>query len=385
MHRSSVCSAIFALLVVSIFLIAGPVCAPTPPACGDGTCNGDETCETCPEDCGACNDPSGQTIPTCGDGTCNGDETCSSCPEDCGACPAECGDGICNGDETCSSCPEDCGACPAECGDGMCNGDETCSSCPADCGLCGGTGDTVTLSLGGGVTMDLVRIPAGTFEMGTNDTDYDWLEHSRPVHTVTISQPFYMGKYEVTRAQWQAVMGTAPWAGQIYTLDQDDAAGSYLSWDDAQAFCTAIQTQTGYAVRLPTEAEWEYACRAGSTTKYYFGDDASPFGDYAWFYDNAWDIDEKYAHPVGQKLPNAFGLYDMHGNVWEWCEDSWQDDYTGAPADGSAWTDGTPTYRVVRSGYWRDFAYSCRSAYRHRNLPSARNYGCGYRLSLDSN
>ena len=185
----------------------------------------------------------------------------------------------------------------------------------------------LTLDLGGGVSMVLVKMPAGTFEMGTNDTDYSWLEHSRPVHTVTISQPFYMGKYEVTQAQWRAVMPSEPWSGQSYTIDQDNAAASYISWDDAQDFCQAVQTQTGYAVRLPSEAEWEYACRASSTTKYCFGGDASQLGSYAWFYDNAYNAGEKYAHAVGQKEPNDWGLYDMHGNVWEWCEDRWHDYY----------------------------------------------------------
>ena len=331
---------------------------------------------------GACGGPCQPPCPTpvCGDGECNGDETCETCPEDCGACAPVCGDGECNGDETCETCPEDCGACAPVCGDGECNGDETCETCPEDCGTC----PTLTLNLGGGVTMDLIQIPAGTFQMGTNDTDDSWLEHSRPVHTVTISQPFYMGKYEVTQAQWRAVMGTEPWSGQSYTIDQDNAAGSYLSWDDAQAFCAAVQSQTGYAVRLPSEVEWEYACRAGTSTKYYFGDDESQLSNYAWWYGNAYNVGEGYAHAVGQLLPNDFGLYDMHGNVGEWCEDRWHDNYTGAPADGSAWTDGSSLSRVIRGGSWLNIVYFCCSASRSLGTPDSRYISYGFRLSLDS-
>ena len=131
---------------------------------------------------------------------------------------------------------------------------------------------------------------------------------------------------------------------------------------------------------LPTEAQWEYACRAETTTKYYFGDDASKLGDYAWFKKNADDVNKKYAHPVGKKKPNAFGLYDMHGNVWEWCQD-WYGDYQSTSAiDPSGPTGGKP--RVLRGGSWSINASSCRSAYRFGFVPVYRFYYSGFRVSV---
>jgi formylglycine-generating enzyme required for sulfatase activity len=233
--------------------------------------------------------------------------------------------------------------------------------------------ETLTVDLGGGVTMELVLVPAGTFTMGTNDTDYSRLEHSRPVHTVTISQAFYMGKTEVTQAQWHAVMGTSPsdFTGDKRPVEQ-------VSWNDCQTFCTTLSASAGRTIRLPSEAEWEYACRAGSTTRYCFGDDVGQFGDYAWYYSNS----GSQTHDVGGKLPNAWGLYDMHGNVWEWCQDLWHEDYTGAPTDGSAWmTGGDSTGRVLRGGGWDTYDYNCQSAYRYRLRPDNRYNPYGFRVA----
>ncbi len=231
-------------------------------------------------------------------------------------------------------------------------------------------GETLILDLTGGVTMELVRIPGGTFQMGTDSTDYPWLEHSRPVHSVAISSDFYIGRYEVTQAQWQAVMGSNP----SYFSGSGDLPVEQVSWNDAVAFCNALSGITGYDIRLPSEAEWEYACRAGTTTDYSFGDDVADLGDYAWYSGNSGDT----THEVGTKLPNSWGLYDLHGNVWEWCADVWHNNYAGAPSDGGAWTTGgDPTHRVQRGGSWLNFGnpYYLRSAERAEGAGFGDNQG----------
>ena len=159
---------------------------------------------------------------------------------------------------------------------------------------------------------------------------------------------------------------------------------NYVSWNQCQEFLVKLNQssglKSGMRFALPTEAQWEYACRAETTTKYYFGDDASKLGDYAWFRKNAHDVNEGYAHPVGKKKPNAFGLYDMHGNVWEWCQD-WSGDYQPTSAiDPSGPTGGKP--RVLRGGSWSINASSCRSADRFRCLPGFRDDCNGFRVSV---
>ena len=150
-----------------------------------------------------------------------------------------------------------------------------------------------------------------------------------------------------------------------------------VSWEDAQAFCKKL----GDGFRLPTEAQWEYACRAGTTTVYSFGDDASRLDEYAWYEGNADSKDEKYAHVVGKKKPNPWGLYDMHGNVWEWCEDSYDEDYyEGSPASDPHNT-STGAYRVLRGGGWLDYAYYCRSAIRGRGGPCITGSNIGFRVA----
>ena len=218
--------------------------------------------------------------------------------------------------------------------------------------------------------MEFVRIPAGEFDMGSPSDEVGRYDCEGPVHHVNIGKAFYMDRYEVTQKQWRAVMGDNP---SCFTGD-DDLPVECVSWDDVQEFIRKLNDTEGTTkYRLPSEAEWEYACRAGTTTRYSFGDDESELGDYAWYDDNSNDK----THPVGQKKPNPWGLYDMHGNVWEWVQDCWHSNYNGALADGSAWVysckyDGAD--RVYRGGGWFGDSRGCRSAIR-----DDRGCGCGVR------
>ena len=200
---------------------------------------------------------------------------------------------------------------------------------------------------------------------------------------------FVIGKYPVTQEQYEAVIGVNP----SYFQGNPQNPVESVSWNDAQAFCQKLNGMTGHKYRLPTQEEWEYACRAGTTTDYYFGDDANQLGDYAWYEDNsglitypvgaakspnAWLI----THAVGQKLPNAWGLYDMSGNVWEWCEDNWHDNYIGAPKDGSAWLkNGNDNRSPLRGGSWGSLPRNCRSAIRFNDYRHIlRNLTFGFRV-----
>jgi formylglycine-generating enzyme required for sulfatase activity len=241
----------------------------------------------------------------------------------------------------------------------------------------------LTLDLGGGVTMKMVLIRPGKFMMGSPDSEHGRGKDEAPQHEVTISKPFYMGVTEVTQAQYQAVMGRNPssFKGPANPVDG-------VSWDEAAKFCKKLSEKTRQTVRLPTEAEWEYACRAGTQTAFSFGDDPSALGDYAWWAGNS----DKTPHPVGQKKPNSWGLYDMHGNVWEWCAD-WYGEYPAGPAtdpSGPA-TAGEPGMetsrgnRVLRGGSWhyidaRDFRCACR--YRcDAGVPAGRSDLEGFRCA----
>ena len=204
-------------------------------------------------------------------------------------------------------------------------------------------------ALPAGQTLEMVQIPAGSFLMGSPDTD-NWADDDEfPQHQVTVSR-FVIGKYPVTQAQYQAVMGKNSSYfksdSPIAQVLKDNCPVELVSWEEAQEFCLKLSEMTGRECRLPSEAEWEYACRAGTTTRYYFGDDANQLGDYAWYSDNS----DSQTHPVGEKKPNDWGLYDMHGNVWEWFEDRWHRNYKGAPKDGSAWVQGDNSSRVLRGG-----------------------------------
>jgi formylglycine-generating enzyme required for sulfatase activity len=215
-----------------------------------------------------------------------------------------------------------------------------------------------TENLPNGLTLEMVGLPAGQFLMGSLSGDPNAQSHEKPQHQVKVNS-FAIGKYPVTQAQYQAVMGT----NRSHFSNNPQNPVEKVSWDDAQAFCQKLSQITGKTYRLPTEAEWEYACRAGTTTRFYFGDDANQLGDYAWYIGNS----QKTTHPVGQKKPNAWGLYDMSGNVWEWCEDNWHNNYIGAPKDGSAWLTNDNHSQILRGGSWYFNPYYCRSASRDFN------------------
>jgi formylglycine-generating enzyme required for sulfatase activity len=199
-------------------------------------------------------------------------------------------------------------------------------------------------------------------------------------HKVTITKPYYMQTTEVTQGQWKAVMGTEPWKGIQYVKEGPNNAATCVSWNDAIAYCKKLSEKEGKTYRLPTEAEWEYACRAGTETRWSFGDDEKELGDYAWYRDNVYDIDEKYAHQVGLKKPNAFGLYDMHGNVYEWCHDYYEEDYYQQSPAQDPTGPVTGSFRVLRGGSWESLSRTARSAFRIRAGADYRFNYFGFRL-----
>jgi len=239
----------------------------------------------------------------------------------------------------------------------------------------------IMITLPGDVKLEMVLIPAGTFMMGSPDNEQDRHSNEGPQHSVTISQDFYLGKYEVTKEQWQAVMSTAPWSGEPYVLDDPKSPAVWMSWDDSQSFTIALNQLSRGTFRLPSEAEWEYACRAGTTTRFYWGDDLSytQIGHYVWYTNNAWKVNEQYAHVVGLKLPNVWGLCDMSGNVLEWCQDGWHSNYSDAPSDGNAW-EADSIYRVLRCDCWHGGEWECRSANRSFGSQTYRHPCIGLRL-----
>lgn len=223
----------------------------------------------------------------------------------------------------------------------------------------------------------MVTIPGGSFQMGGTRYSYE-----QPVHTVTLSG-FYLGATEVTQAQYLAVMGTNPsrFQGAFYPGCENYPV-EQVTWYEARQFCAQLSAMTGRTFTLPSEAQWEYACRAGSTTLFSFGDDDALLGDYAWWGDNSYDSFGHAigTHRVGTKLSNPWGLYDMHGNVEEWCLDSWHSNYTGAPTDGSAWEPDTGWKRVLRGGSWRNGEWDCRSCNRSDDVPGGRVDCVGFRV-----
>jgi len=215
---------------------------------------------------------------------------------------------------------------------------------------------------------NMVRIEAGSFHMGSAER-----EDEQPIHNVEV-KGFEMSAMPVTQAQYKAIMGKNP-----SHFKGDDHPVEKVSWHDAMQFCERLSEKTGRQYTLPSEAQWEYACRAGSKGRYCFGDDEGQLGDYAWYKANS----EGTTHPVAKKKPNDWGLYDMHGNVWEWCLDDWHDNYECAPADGSAWQDRRKgSDRVIRGGCWNLPAEGCRCSWRRMFGPRTRVDILGFRVVL---
>lgn len=220
---------------------------------------------------------------------------------------------------------------------------------------------------------EFVLIPGGTFMQGSPEDEAGRREREGPQRRVTV-QPFLLARTQVTQRVWRELAGSTDLDGSpsLFSNAGDRAPVEQVSWDDVVEWCEAN------GLRLPSEAEWEFACRAGTMTRYASGDSESDLAEVGWYCGNS----GLETHEVAEKEPNAFGLYDMHGNVWEWCRDSWDDSYRGAPTDGSAREDADATKRVFRGGGWFDFAWGCRSAYRFRNWPGNRWGFLGFRPAM---
>lgn len=232
-------------------------------------------------------------------------------------------------------------------------------------------------NLSNGIYMEMVKIPSGKFMLGSPLNEIGRRDNESPLVEVNVPA-FYIAKFVVTQEQWLVIMGNNP----ANFRESLQAPMENISWLEAQDFCRRLAKRSPYAYlyRLPSEAEWEYACRAGTDTAYHFGDSPAPLADYAWFVDNS----NKRSQPIGQKVPNPWGLYEMHGGVWEWCEDAWHDNFQGAPADGSAWIDGNSGRRVRRGGSWSNEAKLCRSASRDWHWQGDRYNDIGFRVAISS-
>jgi formylglycine-generating enzyme required for sulfatase activity/uncharacterized caspase-like protein len=240
----------------------------------------------------------------------------------------------------------------------------------------------MTENLDNGVSLEMVKIPGGRFLMGSPETEAERHNDEGPQHYVDVPE-FFMGKYAVTQAQWQAVMGNNPstFKGASRPVEQ-------VSWNDATEFCQKLSEITGRKYSLPSESQWEYACRAGTTTPFYFGETITPeLANYDGNYTYGNGPKGKYRRvttDVGIFPPNSFGLYDMHGNVWEWCADEWHDNYDGAPTDGSVWLNGNKDRSPLRGGSWADLPFICRSAIRYSYVRrDVHDYVTGFRVVCD--
>lgn len=221
---------------------------------------------------------------------------------------------------------------------------------------------------------DMVLVKGGAFTMGwVEGRDGAEFDDEKPAHEVTLKD-FYIGKYPVTRAQWRAVMGSNP----SNNKGCDNCPVENVSWNDIQEFLKKLNTLTGQQFRLPTEAEWEYAARGGRQSKGYRYSGSNNLDEVGWYSENSGGK----IHPVGQKKPNELGLFDMSGNVWEWCEDDWHSNYDGAPTDGRAWVDRPKVpYRVLRGGSWIHNPQVCRAANRGNWCPTDIGSNLGFRLA----
>jgi len=259
-----------------------------------------------------------------------------------------------------------------------------------------GLGRYFTEDLGNGVTLDMAAIPGGSFIMGSPEAEgeEDIFSGERPQHQVTI-QPFYMGKYPITQAQWQRVVQLPRVNDRLenpYMSGRGNRPVEYVSWYDTVEFCARLASVTKRTYSLPSEAQWEYACRAGTTTPFHFGETLTTDLANCYIYGSRTKgiYREKTTEVGNFGVANAFGLYDMHGNVWEWSLDDWHSNYEGAPTDGSAWLDGNDNlyqkegYAVLRGGSWGHAPVDCRSACRDhsiRAMHGTNNEGFGFRVA----
>ncbi|MCU0568011.1 MAG: formylglycine-generating enzyme family protein [Oculatellaceae cyanobacterium Prado106] len=249
-----------------------------------------------------------------------------------------------------------------------------------------------TTPVGNGVAnviLEMISIPGGSFLMGSPEEEGDRDNDESPQHPVTVPS-FFMGRYPITQLQYQTVMGNNP-----SNFKGDDRPVESVSWHDATEFCHRLTELTNHPYRLPTEAEWEYACRAGTMTPFHFGETiTTDLANYRGTDEKKYNWSGSYGKgpkgiyreettPVGSFPPNAFGLWDMHGNVWEWCQDHWHDSYEGAPSDGSAWIDSEAekdANRILRGGSWFYFPRDCRSATRNYIDAGGRGNDIGFRV-----
>lgn len=245
-----------------------------------------------------------------------------------------------------------------------------------------GSAQVLSISLGPGLTLEMAAIPGGIYQMGSAGPGS--FEDERPLHLASI-RPFYLGCTTVTQEQWLAVMGRLPavrFKGSRRPIEQ-------ISWADARKFCQRLGNKSGVPIRLPSEAEWEYACRANTATPFSFGETLTT--DVANFVGEGYRFAEEppgiYRHgtsEVGSFPPNAFGLFEMHGNVWEWCADAWHDDYTGGPSTSSPWGGKEAEFRVARGGSWHEPPQHCRSATRLRVNAIEKDEFTGFRVAMDA-
>jgi len=227
--------------------------------------------------------------------------------------------------------------------------------------------------------LKFVWVEAGEFTMGSPAAEEGRKDDEGPQHQVTLEKGFWIGQFELTQAQWEKAMGTRPWEGQDFVQSHPDHPAVYISWQDTQALIQRLNEAADAPIyTMPTEAEWEYACRAGTQTAWTFGDQVDQLDEYAWYEGNAWSADLQYAQAVGSKAPNAWGLYDCYGNVWEWVFD-YYGPYEGVdrinpigPTSGS--------FRVIRGGSFFYFSQDTRSATRYYDQPSQGDSNVGVRL-----
>ena len=258
--------------------------------------------------------------------------------------------------------------------------------------------ETKVIELAPGVTLEMVPIPGGSFMMGSPEDEVDRYDNEGPQHEVKVAS-FFMGRYPITQGQWRSVASLPAINCELNPdpsyFEGDNCPVEQVNWYEAVEFCQRLSQHTGQIYTLPSEAQWEYACRAGTNTPFHFGKtittDLANYHRTNWpdggkTYPGVYDQGPKGEYrkettDVGSFPPNVFGLCDMHGNVWEWCLDYWQNSYNSAPNDGSAWiTGGDSNFRILRGGSWNSFPKFCRCAYRTYNNPALSDYESGFRI-----